>query len=515
VRRVRPAIVLAAVGFGIFIAADDLTVATTMLRAMIRDLNIPLPEGFDRAAWIVNAYLVAYVAVMPVAGRLSDVWGRRRTFIAGLALFGAGSAIIPFTTSLGPFLAGRVLTAIGGGAVVPVALAAVGDVYAAGRRGRPLGTLGAVETLGWVWGPLFGALLVRYLGWRWQFYLNIPLAIAGIVFAWPVLKGVGTRQPHRPLDLPGAVAVSAALVALTVGLLRLGRISTAADLAGLGSGSGFPVWPMFVVAIGAAVAFVLVERRSSDPLVDPAMIRLPNVRPALGANALVGAALAVAMVNTPLFVNLVIDSDLKRAALISGGILTSLTGTMAAAAALGGFATDRLGYRAPATIGLAAAAGAFVAMGVGWGTEITAPVMALHLGVLGVGLGLVTAPLTAAVVDATPAIRRGVGAAMVVIARLVGLALGLAGLTAWALYRYGSLRRGIPLPPVTDPGYADAADAAQRSLSATVLSETFLVSAVVVAIALLVVVPLRRGTQSGDSAGEEEPEGQPQSAEYT
>ena len=139
-RPASPRAVLAVVGFAVFVAADDLTVVATMLRPIIGDLGLVLPDGLDEAAWIVNAYLIAFVAVMPIAGRLSDIVGRRRTFLAAYSLFIVGTIIIPTASSLGPFLFGRVLTAIGGGAMVPVALAVVGDVYP--NRPRALGILG-------------------------------------------------------------------------------------------------------------------------------------------------------------------------------------------------------------------------------------------------------------------------------------------------------------------------------------------------------------------------------------
>ena len=136
-RPASPRAVLAVVGFAVFVAADDLTVVATMLRPIIGDLGLTLPDGLDEAAWIVNAYLIAFVAVMPIAGRVSDIVGRRRTFVAAYSLFIVGTIIIPTSSSLGPFLFGRVLTAIGGGAMVPVALAVVGDVYP--DRPRALG----------------------------------------------------------------------------------------------------------------------------------------------------------------------------------------------------------------------------------------------------------------------------------------------------------------------------------------------------------------------------------------
>ena len=175
-----------------------------MLRPIIGDLGLVLPDGLDDAAWIVNAYLIAYIAVMPIAGRLSDVIGRRRTFLGAYALFLAGSIVIPLTSSLGPFLVGRVLTALGGGAMVPVALAVIGDVYSERGRARALGTLGAIDTFGWVWGPMYGAVLVRFLSWQWQFWLNIPLAIVGMAAVWWALadhdrpaRGLARRLGRR------------------------------------------------------------------------------------------------------------------------------------------------------------------------------------------------------------------------------------------------------------------------------------------------------------------------------
>ena len=213
-RRPSPAAVLAVVCFGVFVAADDLTVVSTMLRQIIGDLNIPLPDGWDRAAWIVNSYLVAYVAVMPFMGRLSDVLGRRRVFVGALVLFIAGSAWTPFAGSLGPFVVARILTAAGGGAMVPVALAAVGDAFAEERRPGALGVLGAIDTIGWVWGPLFGALLVRFLNWRWQFYLNIPLGLVAMAAAWWALQDLDRPAARRRIDWPAATTLSAALICL-------------------------------------------------------------------------------------------------------------------------------------------------------------------------------------------------------------------------------------------------------------------------------------------------------------
>ncbi|MEZ4641505.1 MAG: MFS transporter [Chloroflexota bacterium] len=155
-RHPSPRLILAVVAFGVFVAADDLTVVSTMLRQIIFDLEIPLPQGLDKAAWIVNAYLIAYVVVMPFVGRLSDIVGRRAVYVGSLLLFLSGSIWVPLAPDLNSFIVGRVLTALGGGAMVPVAMAVIGDVYAPQKRATAMGTLGAIDTAGWVWGRCTG-----------------------------------------------------------------------------------------------------------------------------------------------------------------------------------------------------------------------------------------------------------------------------------------------------------------------------------------------------------------------
>lgn len=490
-REASPRAILIVVAFGVFIAADDLTVVTTMLRPIISDLGIVLPDGLDDAAWIVNAYLIAYVAVMPFMGRLSDVLGRRRVYIAALTLFLAGSIIIPMTNTLGPFLFGRVLTAMGGGALVPIGMAAVSDAYPTGKRARALGVLGAIDTLGWVWGPLYGAMIIRFLAWRWQFYMNIPLAILGIVAAWYVL-GDATEKPREArIDWTGAALLTTALVALNLALLGAAEIQSVTGLEELTGGTGAGLVWLYPVALAAGIAFVFSQRRTEYPLIDPGLFRGRNLVAAVTVNFFVGATLVIAMVDVPLFIN-VIELDLERAAVITGWVLSSLTAAMSAASYVGGRITENRWYRPPVLIGLAMSATAFLLMGFGWEVTTSYWAMALQLALLGAGFGLVMAPTTAAVVDAAPSDRRGTAASLVMVLRLIGLSVGLSGLTAWGLHRFNQLRTQIELPPLTDPDYARAATEASAKLTTASLAETFVAAGVLVVIAWLVGASMRR-----------------------
>jgi MFS family permease len=280
------------------------------------------------------------------------------------------------------------------------------------------------------------------------------------------------------------------LVALNVALLESSDIQSVTGLGELTAQSRVPVAPLLATAVVALIVFVAVERRARFPVIDLGLFRRPDFAPAVVVNFLVGAGLIIAMVDVPFFVN-VLNTDVTEAALASGRVLSALTATMAVFSYVGGRRSERSGYRTVTLAGLTVAASAFVLMGASWDAEVSYVTMAWQLAVLGVGLGLVTAPTNAAVVDAAPAPQRGTAAGLVIVARLMGLSVGLSGLTAWALHRYNELRPAVTLPPIDDPGYADAVASAQAELTATALAETFLAAAVVVAAALVFAWRLR------------------------
>jgi len=499
-RDISPRAILWVVGFSVFVAADDLTVVSTMLRPIVSDLGLVMPDGLDDAAWIVNAYLIAFIAVMPLAGRLSDVIGRRRTFLASWLIFLVGTIWIPLADSLGALLAGRVLTAIGGGAMVPVALAVVGDVFPPDKRARALGSLGAIETMGWVWGPLYGAMLVRFLSWEWQFWLNVPLAVAGAVATWCALADHDTPDRRVSIDWLGAGLVTTTIVSLNLALLGSAEVQSVEGLDQLtGNDQGGFGW-LYPVALVAGAAFVFHQRRlrrlGRDALIDTRLFSGRNVKVALIVNFLVGAALVIAMVDVPLFVNAV-ELDLERSAVVAGWILSALTATMAIASYAGGRYTERTWYGPPIIAGLALATAAYTMMGLTWAGDTPYPVLALQLALLGAGIGLTIAPTTSAVVDHAEADARGAAAGVVMVVRMVGLSVGLSALTAWGLARFNARRGDIELPPITDPEFSDAVAAATEELTSQSIADTFAMSAVALGFGLLLaLVVVRRPSQA-------------------
>lgn len=502
-RNPSPRTILLVVAFGVFVAADDLTVVSTMLRQIIFDLEIPLPDGLDQAAWIVNAYLIAYVVAMPFVGRLSDILGRRAVYIGSLVLFLAGSIWVPFAPDLNSFIIGRVLTALGGGAMVPVAMAVIGDVYPREKRATALGALGAIDTAGWVWGPLYGALLIRFLTWQWQFYLNIPLSLLGIAAAWWALGDLPEPKTRERIDWFGTAVLTLSLISLNIALLSSGDVQAAGGFAQLQSDAPTTnTGLLYGIAVISFLIFLAIEhylgkqarqqnaepvtRSLPPPLIDLSLFRRPNFSPAILINFLVGSILIIAMVNVPLLIN-VLEFDVETAALTSGYLLSGMTGGMAIMAWVGGQLTERFGYRPVTAVGLLFCAAGMGLMGWLWLVDTPIINMAAHLVVLGIGFGLVIAPIGTAVINAASEEQRGIASSLVIVLRLMGMSVGLSGLTAWGLYRFEILRKLITLPdlPLSNPTYQQALASGLTEVTVSVLTETFLISAGAALLALV------------------------------
>src|SRR2546430_5263985 len=230
----------------VFLTALDQTVVVTALPQIITDLQIPIVQ-LDHAAWIVSGYLLGYVIAMPLMGRVSDMYGRRRVFIVCLSIFALGSLFCGLAPILGNtvdlgflhnvginvdtpgltwLVAARFVQAAGGGAVVPLAMAVAGDFYGEERRGIALGLIGMVTEAGGVLGPLYGSIIVQTWGWQAIFYLNLPIVALLLFFIWRLIPP-GTHLKER-IDLPGALLLVASLVCLSLGLSQeAGQITSA------------------------------------------------------------------------------------------------------------------------------------------------------------------------------------------------------------------------------------------------------------------------------------------------
>ncbi|HXF68410.1 MAG TPA: MFS transporter [Thermoflexus sp.] len=499
---------LSVLAFGVFIAADDLTVVSAMLPRMIVDFEIP--SGLKDASWIVSAYLIAYVVAMPLFGRLSDRYGRLQVYTACMALFLIGSIGVLLARNLPVLIIARALQAFGGGGVVPIAMATVGDRFPEGRRGPAVGALMAVDTLGWIWGPLYGSLLIRYgpdvgrwlaetfslpsavasWSWQWQFVLNIPLSLAALVMAWMARWAFAAAPPEAPsMDWPGAGLLSGSLVALHIGIVRSGGSMEVAS-AGPGPLVDAPLWGGWPWLIGSSIGFavfVLYEACRAAPLIPAVLFRRWDFVLAGLINLLAGVGLITPMVQVPLFMNTLRawgstpEEWMGNAALLSGRVLTSLTLAMALGSLAGGWGSRWIGHRGLAVPGIALA-GLGLLGAASWRIDEPLPGMVAHMALVGVGLGVTTTAIGVAGLNAAPAEGRGIASGLLLILRLIGMSVGLAGMATWGTSRFQALAAAYPL---------EALPEALPGITLTIIQETFRLAATAMAMAIPAAIFLR------------------------
>ncbi len=429
-------------------------------------------------------------------------------FSGALALFLLGSVVAASADQLGMMIAGRTLQGLGGGAMLPVSMALVADVVPIRRRAFTLGLVAAVDTFGWVLGPVWGsAVFELFDSWRAIFWLNLPVGVVAAAMLYTV--GARTRPPvtrERP-RLTSATLGATGLVAFCLALSSGGE-------AGLGAGQGAarlgaetnPLaewrWPLLGVALILLTAFVVAERRAARPLLPRALIRQRLFQAAGVANALVGVALITAMVNAPLAVALLSDAD--AVATRTAMLLGSFTLAMTVGAVAGGRLVNGLGIRMTATVGLIVAAAGFAATW-SWPNDLRITLMAATMMVAGLGLGVVVAPIGEVAIRAARLEDYGAASGLVLLARLLGMTVGLSAITAYGLERLD--RRLAALPPVSPlPGETTAEYFTRQQevlneriipLTLDVIRESFVIAGVVCLVAIGAVA-LLRGRVAGE-----------------
>ncbi|NJP06094.1 MAG: MFS transporter [Chloroflexaceae bacterium] len=492
--RINPWITLSLVCIAVFVGSVDLTIVSAVLPRIVTDLNVSIDSELSYASWIISGYLLTYTISMAFMGRFSDLIGRRMMYFVCLLIFLLGSAIAAIAWTLDLVILGRVVQALGAGAIVPISMALVGDLFAPEKRAPALGFVGAIETIGWMVGHLYGGVLMALFDdWRLLFWINIPAGLLALGLTWWALRDVQPRRASGTFDWPGALLLSASLIALNVGLSAGSELGLT-DFYGQVQGLPPYALPLVLSSLLLFVAFIVVEQRVRDPLIDLAMFRQPMAASACLINALFGFVLALALTNVPLFVNarlgLLNPTDmtiLRTAAWDSGWLLAALTLTMGLLAVPGGWLTNRLGLRPTTMIGLVLTLVGFVLLST-WQSDTSYLMMSIQLMITGIGMGLVISPVATAILQSADAERRGSASALVITLRLVGMTLGVSVLTLWGVYRQNMLRSNADAAAQAGIDYALASsDPAQflLAVATTVIGEIFLAGAIASLLALV------------------------------
>jgi len=434
-------LVLGVAGIGAFLSGLELMITAVALPAIVVDLADW--TQLRAASWIINAYLLVSIVVMPLAGQLADRHGVRRVFLTALVIFVAGSILAGRATGLADLIAARLVQAVGGGSLIPVATAAASHLFGGAGRPRALGAVGALTFLGMAAGPFAGAWIMESIHpaaaleaagirgglldaladpWRYVFYLNVPIGIALLALGWAAMAGWSEPRRESRLDLPGALAASIGLACLLLGVTLAGS----EPLAGVSVEPALMSAILVIVAVVAFATAVVVGRRRAEPFIAPTWFRTPAFTSATLVSLLTGYGFATAIIGGAVFVDRVLygGPDVQRVA------LGALAATTAIGALASGLVLRLLGPRVTTVVGLIAATGALVRMST-WEPSTSLADIAAWLSLFGLGFGLTVTPRSTAAVEALGPKAYGVASAAVTVARMVGMAIGLAALTAF------------------------------------------------------------------------------------
>ena len=399
------------------VVAVEQTVVSTAMPSIIAQLN-----GLDIYPWVFSAYLLASTVTTPVYGKLADLWGRKPILLFGLALFTIGSIFSGRASSMPELIAMRVVQGLGAGAVGPMVLTLLGDLFSLEQRAKVQGLFSAVWGVSSVAGPLLGGYLTDQISWRWVFYVTVPFSALA---AWVLIQCVREdKRPGRtkPIDWAGA------------GLLAGG--STALLLAILGGSTSSTVQAVGLLVVSAVLlaAFVAVERRAPDPILPPDLFVRPSIAAAITGSFLIGALMFAIDTYVPLYVQGVLGGKATEA----GAVITSLFLSWAVSVAIAAKVVVRFGFRTMALVGMTMIALGMAGLVVGAMTPAwSVRIFQASLAMTGFGFGPASLSCILNVQNEVDWNRRGVATGAIQFFRTLGGAVGVGALGAALAFEFG------------------------------------------------------------------------------
>jgi EmrB/QacA subfamily drug resistance transporter len=398
---------LAAVAFGLFMIMLDNTVVNVALPAIERDLHISISE----LEWIVTAYALTFAALLITGGKLADLLGRRKIFVAGLLVFSLSSLACGLAPSAGFLIGARAVQGVGAALMNPATLSIITATFPPRQRGTAIGIWAGVSALALAIGPLVGGLIVDNVGWNWIFFVNVPVGALGIVVSQFFIDESRDTSREQSVDFPGLVTSGGGLFALSYALIE-----------GNSRGWSSPeILGLFAAASVLLVGFVVLESRRRLPMLDLSLFRIPSF---VGANV-VALLVSLAMFGVFFFVSLYVQNILGYSPTKAGAIFLPMTLLIILIAPIAGRLSDRVGSRwlmggGMTILGISL----LLYQRVGLHSTFWTLLPAMVLG--GIGMAMTMSPMTSVAMGSVPVDKAGVGSGVLNSFRQVGGSLGIA-----------------------------------------------------------------------------------------
>ncbi|WP_416827803.1 MDR family MFS transporter [Ectobacillus polymachus] len=402
-----------------FFAALDGTIVGTAMPRIVGDLG-----GLSMMTWMTTAYLLTSTTVVPIAGKLSDLLGRRSVYVTGLIIFMVASALCGTATTMTQLVLYRALQGIGGGVLMPMAMIVIGDIFTGAQRARFQGVFGGIYGLASVIGPQIGGWIVDHLNWHWVFYINLPVGIIATIF---IAMGIKAKKHTGPIefDIAGMITMIVGIVSLLLGLSFGGKDYAWNSWQEIG---------MFVLAAIGLVSFVIVETKAKEPILPMHLFKSRVFTPL----SMIGFFMSIGMFGAITFVPFFMQGIVGVSATQSGTIMTPMMLSLIVASIIGGQIVYKIGMKTQIILGMIIMASGFGLLTT-LNMQTTQLVATSYMAIIGLGMGFVMPTLTLALQETFPPKELGVVTSSSQFFRSIGGTFGITVLGAVMNSKSGTL----------------------------------------------------------------------------
>ncbi len=460
--------VMTAVAMGTLLATIDGSIVNVALPTLVRELN----TDFATVQWVVLAYLLTVTTLLLSVGRLADMIGKKQIYTMGFIVFTLGSFLCGLASNVYMLILMRVIQALGATMVFALGTAIVTESFPPQERGRALGIIGTVVSIGIIIGPTLGGLIIDIFSWHWMFFVNIPVGIVGILM---IIRFVPNIKPegNQKFDFLGAILLFLSLLLLLAALT-------------VGQNLGFTdirILALFVAGIACLALFILVEKRAQQPMIDLSLFR----QSLLSINLITGFMIFISISGVMILIPFYLENVLGYSTRQVGLLIAVLPISMGIIAPISGSFSDRFGTRIMAVIGLGVLLFGFSLL-----TTLSVDTSALHFVLLyiplGVGMGIFQSPNNSAIMGSAPPDKLGVVSGMLALNRTLGQTTGIAII--------GAIWAGLTIYYAQPAVIASATDAVPAAQVAALQNSFMFITAIILLALGLAIWALIKGAQS-------------------